>query len=77
MERIQFPPESHLHSAGYDPSAQVLEVAFKDFKTGAVRSVWQYLQVPPITNEELHAAEHPGKYFNEHIKGVFDGHRVD
>ena len=68
---------SNLHSVGYDPDAHVLEVAFKDFKTGNVRAVWQYLNVPKHVFDDLLTAPSVGKWFNEHVKSVFESHKVE
>ena len=73
MER-QNVESSNLHSVGWNDN--VLEVAFKDFKTGNVRAVWQY-SAPKEAYDGLIAAESAGKYFNERVKGLYDGHRVD
>ena len=72
MER-QNVESSNLHSAGWESG--ILEVAFRD-KTGAVRAVWQY-SAPKEAYDGLIAAPSAGKYFNDRIKGVFDGHKVE
>jgi hypothetical protein len=53
-----------------------LEIAFKHPKTGEVRAVWQY-SAPKEAYDGLIAAPSAGKYFNDHIKGLFDGTRVE
>lgn len=72
MQRVAL-ESSNLHSAGWESG--ILEVAFRD-KTGAVRAVWQY-SAPKEAYDGLIAAESAGKYFNERVKGLYDGHRVD
>ena len=73
MER-QNVESSNLHSVGWNDN--VLEIAFKNPKTGEVRAVWQY-SAPKEAYDGLIAAESAGKYFNERVKGLYDGHRVD
>ena len=66
---------SNLHSVGWNDN--VLEVAFKDFKTGNVRAVWQYLNVPKHVFDDLLTAPSVGKWFNEHVKSVFESHKAE
>jgi hypothetical protein len=65
---------SNLHSAAWENG--VLEIAFKNPKTGEVRAVWQY-SAPKEAYDGLITAESAGKFFNSSIKGLYDGHRVD
>ena len=72
MERVAL-ESSNLHSAGWENG--ILEVSFRD-KTGAVRAVWQY-SAPKEAYDGLIAAESAGRWFNEHVKGLYDGHKVE
>lgn len=53
---------SSVRSVGYDPSAQVLEVEFRN------GGVYQYLDVPGEEYEEFREADSKGRYLNTEIK---------
>lgn len=61
---------SNIESIGYDPAAQVLEVAFLN------HTVYQYFNVPHYVHEELMAAGSHGTYLNASIKGVYQYQKV-
>ena len=69
---MKFAPvsSSNIHSVGYDPQAQVLEVKFH---SGAH---WRYQDVSPAAHEAMMAAESIGKHFNAHIRGLHAGSQV-
>lgn len=56
---------SNIQSVGYDPSAEILEVGFKD------GSVYQYQGVPSNEHEGIMSSGSKGKYLNERIKGRY------
>lgn len=62
---------SQLYSVGYDPLKQILEITFKDRKTGLPSSTYEYYNVPAYVHSELMAAESVGQYFGQHIKTNF------
>lgn len=53
---------SSVASVGYDPSARVLEVEFRN------GGVYQYLDVPSDEYEEFQDADSKGRYLNTEIK---------
>ncbi|HEX6909402.1 MAG TPA: KTSC domain-containing protein [Longimicrobium sp.] len=53
---------SSLRSVGYDPSARVLEVEFRN------GGVYQYLDVKDDEYEEFQEADSKGRYLNTEIK---------
>jgi hypothetical protein len=53
---------SELHSIGYDPAGQILEV---EFRTGGI---YRYLGVPQGSYDALMAATSKGRFFNTQIK---------
>ena len=61
---------SNIESIGYDPAAQILEVAFLN------HTVYQYFNVPQHVYEELMAAGSHGTYLNATIKGVYQYQKV-
>jgi len=61
---------SNIESIGYDPAAQILEVAFLN------HTVYQYLNVPQHVYDELMAAGSHGTYLNAHIKGQYQYQKV-
>jgi len=70
MER-QSVSSSDLASVGYDKNSQVLEI---EFNNGAI---YQYLNVPASIHAGLMAASSKGRYFNDHIKGVYQYRKVN
>lgn len=57
---------SALNSAGYDPSARILELEFRD--SGGV---WQYFGFPTSAYKKFMLAESLGHYFVTRIKGKY------
>lgn len=53
---------SNLSEVGYDPAANVLEIAFKQ------SGVYQYFAVPRSIYEGLLAAPSAGRYFDLNVK---------
>jgi lysyl-tRNA synthetase, class II len=49
----------------YDDRRATLQVEFRD------GSIYQYLDVPIQTYQDLLQAESKGAYFNHHIRGIF------
>jgi lysyl-tRNA synthetase class 2 len=62
VERVGF-DSSVIASAGYDPSARVLEI---EFVSG---EVYRYFLVPARKWRELREAESAGAYFGSSIRG--------
>jgi hypothetical protein len=56
---------SNLHSVGYDPDTQTLEITFSSGVT------YQYQDVPEYIYQELLAAESKGTYFRQTIRGNY------
>ena len=56
---------SLVHSVGYDPKTETLEIEFH--KTG----VYQYSEVPKSVFSELMKASSKGSYFNSMIRDAF------
>ena len=54
-----------MRSVGYEAKSRILEI---EFDSGAV---YQYLDVPLRTYEELRAAESKGRYFNSEIRDSY------
>jgi KTSC domain len=52
-----------IHSVGYDPVTQVMEVQLLQSKPGGPRRVYQYLDVPPEKWEMFNKADSKGGYF--------------
>lgn len=69
MKRVAV-SSSTLSSVGYDPEKQVLEVAFRH------GGVYQYLDVPVATYQELMAAESHGSYLARVIKPTHAFRRI-
>ena len=69
MNRISV-DSSNLHSVGYDPDTQILEI---EFKTGGV---YEYSGVPKEIYQQLIAASSHGKFFHAHIKNVYRYKRI-
>lgn len=61
---------SMIASAGYDPTASVLEI---EFASGAV---YRYVEVPLDVYQELLDAPSQGRLFHNRIRGIFKCHRV-
>jgi hypothetical protein len=66
---------SNLHSVGYEDG--VLQIAFKEEKTGAVTGVYDYEGVLPGKVEALMASDSKGKYFHNNIKGKYAYKKVE
>jgi len=62
---------SVMRSAGYSTADWTLEVKFSS------NELYRYLRVPCLVFVELINAESAGDYFNEHIKGRYESHRVN
>lgn len=58
---------SNLHSVGYDPDAQSLEVRFKG-KDGAPGTLYRYEGVTAKEHAAFMASESKGTHFAQHIK---------
>lgn len=56
---------SMIAAAGYDPDTRTLEIEFTSGRT------YTHPGVPPHVYENLLAAESPGRYYNQNIKGVY------
>lgn len=69
MER-QPVSSSNLAAVGYDPSAETLEVEFKN------GSIYQYYNVPQVIFDQLVAAPSPGTYFNANVKNQFSSGKL-
>jgi hypothetical protein len=61
---------SSLRSVGYDPSAHVLEVEFRN------GGVYQYLEVPDEEFEGFITAPSKGRYLNTEIKARYPSRRL-
>lgn len=61
---------SNVASVGYDDATQTLEV---EFHGGAV---YQYFDVPRAVFDGLLAADSPGGFMHEQVRGVFRYARV-
>jgi hypothetical protein len=59
-----------MASAGYHPTARVLEI---EFATGAV---YHYFDVPLDVYQDLLDAPSQGRFFHNRIRGIFECHRV-
>lgn len=57
---------SNLHSVGYDPNSNILEIEFLSGR------IYRYSNVPHHIYLELMNASSHGKYFNAYIKNDFD-----
>lgn len=56
---------STLATIAYDPSAQLLQLEFRD------RSVYRYLGVPAEVHQAFLLSPSKGRFFNRAIRGVF------
>lgn len=71
MSNARQPVESsHLKSVGYDKSTKTLTIEFKN------QRVYKYFDVPPSVHKALMKASSHGKYFHQHIRGVYRYSRV-
>ncbi len=61
---------SNLHSVGYDPESQTLEIEFNN------GGIYQYYYVPESVHNELMSASSHGKYFHRHIKNKYRWTRI-
>jgi KTSC domain-containing protein len=62
---------SAIHSVGYDPPTEILEIEFQD------GTIYQYAKVPETVHAELMSAESKGRYFEDNIKrGPYECRRV-
>ena len=64
MER-KLVSSSNLHSVGYNPTTETLEIKFH--KSG----VYQYFNVPNSIYDKLMSASSKGTFFDNHIKERF------
>lgn len=62
---------SMANAVGYSDDEQVLQI---EFQNGAV---YQYLGVTRATWQELQSTDSIGKFYNQEIKGKYDGDRID
>lgn len=69
MERVSV-VSSDLASVGYERTSLTLEI---EFQNGAI---YQYFDVPEHVHDGLMAAPSKGRYFNAHIKGVFQYQKI-
>ena len=69
MERIPV-ISKHIHSIGYDPETETLEIKFD---SGAI---FQYYKVPPAVHAELMAAPSKGNYFDYKVKSSYRYNKV-
>lgn len=61
---------SNLSSAGYDEASQTLEIEFNN------GGIYQYFDVPRAVFDGLMSATSHGRFFHQHIRGVFRYARV-
>lgn len=61
---------SHLESAGYDPTRQILAV---EFKTGRI---FHYAPVTPEQAFAFYSAPSKGRHYSQQIKGKIPGERM-
>jgi hypothetical protein len=61
---------SVLESVGYDPSAKILELEFRE------GGVWNYFDFSKISYKRFITAESLGKFFVKRIKGRYPELRV-
>ena len=61
---------SMIHSLGYDPKREILEI---EFNSG---SVWQYVDVSKNVFSGLSKAKSTGRYFLDVIKDCYDEYPV-
>lgn len=54
-----------IAAAGYDPDTRTMEIEFRSGRS------YTFEGVPPHVYENLLAAESPGRYFNQAIKGIY------
>lgn len=57
---------SHLHSIGYNPVSQTLDI---QFLSGG--KTYRYSSVPPQIHSTLLSSPSKGKFFHKHIKDRF------
>ncbi len=69
MDRVPV-SSSNLLSVGYDPSAETLEVEFKN------QTIYQYYNVPLVMYEQLMQAPSIGAFFNANIRNAYASSRV-
>lgn len=61
---------SNIHSIGYDPSSQILEI---EFNSGGI---YQYFNVPQSEYNRLMTASSHGSYFAHNIKDRYGYTRI-
>ncbi|MGI9281269.1 MAG: KTSC domain-containing protein [Endozoicomonas sp.] len=66
-----FLESSALASAGYDPTAQILEIQFVGSE-----SLYRYYDVPGSVYRELISAESIGRYYNLSIRGQYPSRKL-
>jgi len=62
---------SQIHSVGYDPATQNLEIQFIDRKNKIPGAIYQYSNVPEVVYKGLMDAPSVGSYFGQIVKGVY------
>ncbi len=67
---------TNIYSYGYSERSKVLEIRFKDRKTGRKGSLYRYFDVDADTVGLFEAAPSKGMAFDSLIKGVFRYERV-
>lgn len=61
---------TNIAAVGYDEADQTLRVQFNNGRT------YEYAMVPVTVYDDLIAADSVGRYFNAHVKNVFDAVEV-
>lgn len=61
---------SNLHSVGYDPASQILEIEFHGGR------IYQYFNVPASVYQNLMRAASHGKYFADFIRYNYRYQRI-
>ncbi len=60
-----------MHSVGYDPATETLQIRYKNGGT------YEYSGVPQNTHDELMAADSVGSHLAQFVKGVHDFKRIE
>jgi hypothetical protein len=63
---------SNVHSVGYNPATQSMDVQFK-----GGGKVYRYSDVPSAVHDNLHKAPSIGKFISANIVGKFKHHTID
>jgi len=75
MERVPV-VSSNIHSVGYDPDTETLQIQFKT-KNGGPGYVYNYPGIPASKHEDLMTAKSKGKFFAMEIKPLTKGERIE